>query len=94
MFLLINRSYMCLGIFSTKEKMGMVVETIIKEEYEKTGEIGGNYHFRYIEFNPDDVWFDENHPNSKAIFSLSTMHPECFNHEIETDWSTGKIIKI
>lgn len=94
MFLLINRSYMCLGIFSTKEKMGMVIETIIKEEYEKTGEIGGNYHFRYIEFNPDEVWFDENHPNSKAIFSLNTMHPEYFNHEIETDWSTGKIIKI
>lgn len=94
MYLLIDRHYMCVGIFSTKKKMAMVVETIIKDEYQRTGEIGGNYHFRYIKFKPDEAWFLESHPNSKAILSLSTMHPECFNYEIKTDWTTGKIIKV
>ena len=54
MYLLIDRHYMCIGIFSTKKKMKMVVETIINAEYQRTGEIGGNYHFRYIKFNPDE----------------------------------------
>ena len=94
MYLLINRHYMCLGIFSSKQKMKLVIESLIQGEYEKTGEIGGNYHFRYIKFNPDDIWFKEGNPCSKAIFSLNTMHPEYFPNEIETDWSTGKIIKI
>ena len=93
MYLLIDRHYMCLGIFSTKKKMRMIIETIIREEYEETGEIGGDYHFRYIKFNPDEIWFKEGNPNSKAIFSLNTIHPEHFDHKIETDWKTGKIIK-
>lgn len=94
MYLLIDRHYMCIGIFSTKKKMKMVVENIINDEYQRTGEIGGNYHFRYIKFNPDDSWFSEGNPNLKAILSLNTMHPEYFDHEIETDWKTGKIAKI
>ena len=94
MYLLINRHYSCLGIFSTKERMKAVIETIIRSEYERTGEIGGDYHFRYIEFEADEMWFKEGNPNLKPICSLSTMHPEYFTNEVETNWSTGEIIKI
>lgn len=94
MYLLIDRHYSCVGIFSTKKKMRMVIEYQIKKEYEKTGFAGGNYHFRYIKFNPDEAWFADGNPHLTTLYSLSTMHPEKFDHEIETDWNTGKIIKI
>ena len=94
MYLLIDRHYSCVGIFSTKKKMRMVVEYKIKREYEKTGEIGGNYHFRYIKFKPDEAWFTDGNPHMTTLYSLSTMHPEKFDHEIETDWKTGKVLKV
>ena len=94
MYLLIDRHYSCVGIFSTKKKMRMVVEHAIQTEYEKTGEIGGNYHFRYIKFNPDEAWFGDGNPHLTTLYSLHTMHPENFDYEIETDLNTGKIIKI
>ena len=96
MYLLLRRN-MVMGIFSKKTYMRTIIEEEIKHDYQKTG-CYGNYHFRYIEFNPDEPWFssvDEyNKEVGQAIFSLSTMHTEYFPNEVETDWSTGKIIKL
>jgi len=93
MYLLINRHNNCVGIFSTIEKMKIVVETLILDEYKRIGHLGGDYHYRYIELNPDELWYCDEHPNVKAIFSLHTLHPEYFINKIEID-KTGKITKI
>ena len=53
---------------------------------------------KYIKFDVNDPWFNKDgkyHPEvGKALFSLSTMHDECFPNKVETDWSTGEITKI
>ena len=95
---LVIRASMVFGIFSSKKYMRAAIEQYIKDHYEFNGGPCGNYHFKYIKFNVDEPWFSKDgdyHPEiGKALFSLSTMHDEYFPNEIETDWSTGKIIKI
>lgn len=97
MYLVIKQS-MVFGIFSNKKYMRNAIEQWIKDDKETNGTPCGNYHFRYIKFAINDPWFNkdgEYHAEiGKALFSLSTMHTECFPNSIETDWSTGKIIKI
>lgn len=97
MYLVIKRS-MLFGIFSNKKYMREAIEKWIKDDKETNGTPCGNYHFRYITFNADEPWFTKNgkynEKVSKALFSLSTMHTESFTNEIETDWSTGEIIKL
>ena len=95
MYLLIKRD-MVVGIFSTKEHMKAIIESLIKDDYERSG-VHGNYSFRYIEFDVDQPWFNklnDNYPDNigRALFSLSTMHTEYFNHCVKTDWTTGEII--
>lgn len=93
MFILIQRSNI-VGIFSTKEKMRMVIELIVQQEKEKDGTPLGNLSFRYIECELDDPFFrDPYNPEIiKAIFSLTTLHTEYFPNEVKTDWTTGEII--
>lgn len=95
MYALIYKGGMFLGVFSSKKTMRMVIEYIIKDEYETNG-CNGDYHFQYIKFNPDEPWItktDENAPiETSALFSLSTMHSEKFIHKVKTDWSTGEIL--
>ncbi len=95
MFALIRRTGMLVGIFSTKERMKVVIDSLIKDDYEKTG-VCGNYNYRYVEFNLDEPWFccDDEYPAEvgKALFSLSTMNTEYFTHCVKTDWSTGEIL--
>ena len=95
MYALIRRE-MLVGIFSTKNHMQAVIETLIKEEIEKDGKPVGNMAFRYVKFKPNCPWFEgaEDMEVGKALFSLSTMHTELFPNKVETDWSTGKIIKL
>ena len=52
--------------------------------------------FRYIKFKPNCPWFEgaEDMDAGRALFSLSTMHTERFPNKVETDWSTGEIIKL
>lgn len=96
LYILIKAS-MLMGIFSSKEMMKVVIEEYIKDNYQKNG-CHGDYHFRYIEFKPDQPWIEDgtefDETLGKAIFSLSTMHDEYFPNKVETDWSTGKIIKL
>ena len=97
MYLVIHRSSM-FGIFSSKKYMREAIEQYIKDDKETNGTPCGNYHFKYIKFTVNDPWFNkdgEYHAEiGKALFSLSTMHDEHFPNKIETDWSTGKIIKL
>lgn len=96
-YILIKGMGMLVGIFSSKEKMRFVIEELIKDNYQKNG-CHGDYHFRYIEIPIDAPWFSNdgsyNKEVGKAIFSLSTMHIEYFPNKVETDWSTGEIIKL
>ena len=94
MFALIKGTGMLVGIFSTKEHMKVVIEELIKDEYQTSG-VHGDYNFRYIEFEINEPWFNDDEYNKevgKALFSLSTMHTEYFKHCIKTDWSTGQIL--
>ena len=97
MYLVIHRPSM-FGIFSSKKYMREAIEQYIKDDKETNGTPCGNYHFKYIKFTVNDPWFNkdgEYHAEiGKALFSLSTMHDEYFPNKIETDWSTGKIIKL
>jgi hypothetical protein len=97
MYLLIRAS-MVFGIFSNKKYMKNAIEQYIKDNKETNGTPCGDFHFKYIKFDINDPWFNkdgEYHPEvGNALFSLSTMHDECFPNKVETDWSTGKIIKI
>lgn len=96
MYILIKAS-MLMGIFSTKQKMRKVIEANIQDNYETKG-CHGDYHFRYIKCNLNEPWFSKdgkyNSEVGQALFGLSTMHDEYFTHKVETDWSTGKILKL
>ena len=94
---LVIRASMVFGIFSNKQYMREAIQEYIKDHGEKDG-YHGHYHFQYIKFEPNEPWFTKDgecHTDiCKALFSLSTMHSEYFPNEIETDWSTGEIIKL
>jgi len=98
MYALIRRTGSFIGLFSTKKRMQMVIEQLIKDDYEKNGSPCGNFNFRWVKVNVDEPWFTkdgEDAPKeSNAILSLYTMHEEKFTHKVQTDWSTGKIISI
>ena len=93
MYVLIDRHYMLIGIFSTKKRMKIVIEELIKNDKEKEGTPCGDFHFRYIKMNIDEPWFTKDGKSCKsdanAILSLNTIHPEKFTHKVETDWNTG-----
>lgn len=95
---LVIRASMVFGIFSNKKYMRDAIKQYIKDYKETNGTPCGNFHFKYIKFDVNDPWFNkdgEYHSEvGKALFSLSTMHDECFPNKVETDWSTGEIIKI
>ena len=74
-----------IGIFTTKKKMKETCEAIIDDDYIDSGTYGW-YHFRYIEFKPNEL--------NKALFSLFTLHQEYFVNEIENDPKTGKILSL
>ena len=95
MYALIRRGIL-VGIFSTKDHMRIVIEQIIKDEKETNGTPVGNMSFRYIKFKANCPWFDDSSDMEagKALFSFSTMHTERFPNVVETDWSTGEIIKL
>lgn len=97
MYALIYRTGSFLGVFSSKEKMRTIIETIIKDNYEDSGTYG-NFNFRWVKFNVDEPWFTiggvKPSNESRAILSLYTMHEEKFTHKVMTDWSTGKVISM
>ena len=97
MYLVIHRSSV-FGIFSSKKYMREAIKQWIKDDKETNGTPCGDFHFKYIKFDINDPWFNkdgEYHSEvGKALFSLSTMHDECFPNKVETDWSTGEIIKL
>ena len=76
----------------------MVIEQLIKDDYEKNGSPCGNFNFRWVKVNVDEPWFtidgQEASKESLAILSLFTMHEEKFPHKVMTDWSTGKILSL
>lgn len=98
MYIVINGPGMLFGIFSSKKYMRIAIEQKIKDALETNGKPCGNFHFRYIKVKLNEPWFSEDgkyHSEvGKALFSLSTMHTEVFPNEVETDWTTGKIIKL
>ena len=97
MYLVIKAS-MVFGIFSSKKLMKFAIEEYIRNQGEVNGTPHGNYHFKYIKFSADQPWFGKDNVYNKnigqALFSLSTMHDEYFPNKVETDWSTGKILKL
>ena len=97
MYALIYKTGMFIGFFSSKKKMQIIIEAMIKDSYEKTGH-NGNYNFRWVKLNVDEPWFTKDGKDApketNAILSLFTMHEEKFIHKVKTDWSTGKIISM
>ena len=97
MYALIDNHSMLIGFFSSKKRMKMVIEALIKNHYEVDG-YHGNYHFRYVKMNLDEPWLTKDGEpapaESNAILSLATMHPKKFIHEVKTDWNTGEILKL
>ena len=97
MYALIKGTGMFIGFFSTKKKMQIVIEELIRSDFEKDGHYG-NYNFRYIKLNIDEPWFTKDGKaapkETNALFSLSTIHDEKFTHKVLTDWSTGKILSM
>jgi len=99
MYALIYKSGSFLGFFSSKKHMRIVIEALIRDNYEDDG-YHGDYHFRYAKIKLNEPWFapkgkdDANMDEGKSILSLSTMHTEYFKHKVKTDWSTGKIISM
>lgn len=95
MYALIYKGGYFLGVFSSKTTMRIVIEAMIKDQYEKNG-YHGDYHFQYIKFNPDEPWITktgEDAPKeTNALLNLHTIHPEKFTHKVKTDWSTGEIL--
>ena len=85
MYALIMKGQQLIGIFTSKRAMRKAIEALIQDDYEKTGYYG-HYHFRYrkIESNTIDI----------GLVSCFTMHEEKFEYEVETDWNTGKILKL
>ena len=98
MYIVVNGIGTLFGIFSNKEYMRIAIEQKIKDEIETNGKPVGNLHFRYIKVKLNEPWFSDDGKYrsevGKALFSLSTMHTEAFPNEVETDWTTGKIIKL
>ena len=98
MYIVIRGSGMLFGIFSSKKLMKEAIECAIEFDKQKNGTPCGNFNFRYIKANVDEPYFSKNLEYSseigRALFSLSTMHDEYFPNKVETDWTTGKIIKI
>lgn len=92
---LVIRASMVFGIFSNETYMREAIEQYIKDKG-KTDGFHGNYHFRYIKFEPNEPWFTKDseyhYDIGRALFSLSTMNDEYFTHKIKTDWSTGEIL--
>ena len=85
MYLLIMKNQQLIGLFTSKKKMRETIEMLIKDSYEDTG-VHGNYHFRYTKVDVNQI--------DRQCVTFFTMHPEKFEHKVETDWSTGKIIKL
>lgn len=74
-----------IGIFTSKKKMKEICKAIIDDDYITDGYYGW-YHFRYIEFEPNEL--------NKAFFSLFTLHQEYFVNEIENNPNTGEILNL
>lgn len=85
MYALTMKCHQLVGIFTTKKAMRETIELLIKDDYEDTG-VYGNYNFRYTEIEPNTI--------DIQLVSFFSMHPEKFEYEVETDWSTGEIIKL
>lgn len=85
MYALIMKNQQLIGIFTSKKAMRRAIELLIKEDWKDTG-YHGHYHFRYHKIEPNMI--------DKALVSCFTMHGEKFEHEVETDWNTGAIIKL
>ena len=85
MYALIMKNQQLIGIFTTKKAMRVAIEALIRDDYEATGYYG-HFHFKYHKINPNTI--------DASLVSFFTMHPEKFDHEVETDWNTGKIIKL
>lgn len=86
---------MLIGVFSSLKKMKYIVNTLIKDNYEKNGSHGW-YHFRYAKVELDEPWFGpagkDLMDEGRAILSFNTMHPEYFKHCIINDPNTGEVI--
>lgn len=97
MYVLIHKTGLLVGLFSSKEKMKIVIEELIRSDYAKSG-YHGNYNFRWVKLNIDEPWFTKDGKKApietNAILSFSTMHDEKFIHKVQTDWSTGKILSM
>lgn len=85
MYALIYKDQQLIGIFTSKQAMRNAIEEIIKDSYKDTG-VHGHYHFRYTQFEPNEI--------SSKLVSFFTMHPEKFEHEVETQWNTGEILRL
>lgn len=84
MYALIKKQQL-IGIFTSKKTMRNAIEEIIKESYKDIG-VHGDYHFRYTQFKLDEI--------SSELVSFFTIHPEEFEHEVETQWHTGEILRL
>ena len=95
MYALIYKGGHFLGVFSSKKTMRIVIEALIRDQYEKDG-YHGDYHFQYVKFKPDEPWItktgEDTPTETRALLSLNTMHSEKFIHKVKTDWSTGKVL--
>ena len=85
MYALIMTNQQLIGIFTSKKAMRAAIEALIQDDYERTG-YHGHYHFRYHKIEPNTI--------DIGLVSCFTMHPEKFEHSVETDWNTGEIIKL
>lgn len=74
-----------IGLFTSKNKMCETIEMLIKHSFEDTG-CHGEYNFRYTKVNVNQI--------DQQCLSFFTMHPERFEHIVETDLNTGKILKL
>ena len=59
MYALIYKGVMFLGVFSSKKTMRIVIEGLIRDQYESDGYYG-DYHFQYVKFNPNEPWIIKN----------------------------------
>lgn len=85
MYALIMKNQQLIGIFTSKKAMRQAIEVLTKHSYEDTG-YHGHYHFRYAKIETNTIDYQ--------LVNFFTMHPEKFDHEVETDWNTGEIIKL
>ena len=85
MYALIMKDTQLIGIFTSKKAMRAAIEALIQDDYETTGYYG-HYHFKYTKIETNTI--------DRQCISFFTMHPEKFEHSVETDWNTGKILKL